>query len=105
MFFMSCHNVSNIIIDLTIKLLLTTSCTFGEKLLYNLFYIIDVECESMKELKIEIIKIVCDRCKNTWIPRVKQPIKCPKCGHRDDSSKINKKRKLTTCAQKGENKQ
>jgi predicted Zn-ribbon and HTH transcriptional regulator len=30
----------------------------------------------------------CEKCGYTWLPRVKSPLKCPKCGHRFDSSKI-----------------
>jgi rubrerythrin len=38
----------------------------------------------MEKLK-EVKAVSCDRCGNTWLPRVKNPIKCPKCGRRFDS--------------------
>ncbi len=39
----------------------------------------------MQTLKKQITVILCERCGNTWQPRVKNPVKCPKCGHRFDS--------------------
>ena len=34
----------------------------------------------------------CDKCGYTWLPRVKSPLKCPKCGHRFDSQKSPQRR-------------
>jgi DNA-directed RNA polymerase subunit RPC12/RpoP len=42
----------------------------------------------MQTLKKEITVIMCERCGNTWQPRVKKPVKCPKCGHRFDAKII-----------------
>jgi len=38
----------------------------------------------MQTTKKEVLMASCDRCGNTWMPRVKNPVKCPKCGHRFD---------------------
>jgi|GEM_PF-4578331 DNA-directed RNA polymerase subunit RPC12/RpoP len=47
----------------------------------------------MQTIKEEVIKLMCDRCGNTWQPRVDLPVKCPRCGHRFDSTRINKTKK------------
>jgi predicted Zn-ribbon and HTH transcriptional regulator len=39
---------------------------------------------NMQTTKKEVLMASCDRCGNTWMPRVKNPVKCPKCGHRFD---------------------
>ena len=51
-------------------------------------------CRFMQTIKQEITCLSCDRCANTWQPRVEQPVKCPKCGHRYDSARINKTKKV-----------
>ena len=44
----------------------------------------------MQTLTKQIILVACERCGNTWQPRVEQPIKCPKCGHSEKGSKATK---------------
>jgi len=29
----------------------------------------------------ELLKMKCEKCSHEWIPRVENPLKCPKCGH------------------------
>jgi len=41
--------------------------------------------EKMQTLKKEVTVVICERCGNTWQPRVRKPVKCPKCGHRFDA--------------------
>jgi hypothetical protein len=46
--------------------------------------------EILQRLTVEIQKLVCERCGSTWINRVENPIKCPRCQH-VFGTKINKK--------------
>ncbi len=48
----------------------------------------------MQTIQKTIKLLKCDRCGNTWQPRIQQPVKCPKCGHRFDSKRINQKHKV-----------
>jgi len=56
----------------------------------------------MQTFKEEITKLGCDRCGNIWQPRVNNPVKCPRCGHRFDSTRVNKTKKAMTPAAKRE---
>jgi DNA-directed RNA polymerase subunit RPC12/RpoP len=48
----------------------------------------------MQSIKQEVTCLSCERCGNIWQPRVEQPIKCPRCGHRFDSITIYKTKKV-----------
>jgi len=40
-----------------------------------------------------LLKMRCEKCGHEWIPRVENPLKCPRCGH-IRGSQIYKQRKL-----------
>lgn len=45
-------------------------------------------CRFMQAIKQIVTCLSCKRCGNVWQPRVEQPVKCPRCGHRFDSENI-----------------
>lgn len=47
----------------------------------------------MQTIKVEIKQCRCDRCGYIWTPRVNSPVKCARCGHRSDSTRVNKTKK------------